>query len=66
MARSDRLAVSVDPEIKAKLERLAQERYITVSALVANMLGKAVRMEELEAEYRKALVDRLGGADIIR
>lgn len=66
VARSERLVVQVSPEIKAKLERLAEERFISVSALVSNILGKAVRMEELEVEYRKALLDRLGGADIIR
>lgn len=52
MARSERLVVNVSDNLKAKLDRIAKEREVSVSALVATVLGKYAFMEELEETWR--------------
>lgn len=66
MARSERLVLQVTPEMKERIERLAAERDVSVSALCANALGKFVRQEELEKDYHRRMIESLGGAMILR
>jgi antitoxin component of RelBE/YafQ-DinJ toxin-antitoxin module len=59
MAREEKVVARMTAEMKEKIQEIAQDRGITMSALIAYVLGSYVQQEEFKKEMTEKALSNL-------